>query len=227
ANQNPAGLGTFIYDLRFPGQVYQAETALNQNYFRDFDPLVGRYVESDPLGLRAGINTYAYTHSNPISFIDPSGLEVSWSGSVVSVSATVGIGGQLIRFNLESECKCNVKYRISGFASMLTIGAGVKAAKLGEFLSDAAGSGGSTTLVDRWSDCPDPSAATGFAWSSGVNIVPGVGGSLFPRLDLGRLQSWEYIGGPAYGFDMSIQSSLAFLARSAVTSVQKMSCCSK
>ena len=43
-NQNPAGLGTFVYNLRFPGQMYQAETGLNQNHFRDFDPAVGRQV---------------------------------------------------------------------------------------------------------------------------------------------------------------------------------------
>ena len=36
------------YNLRFPGQYYRAETGLNQNYFRDYDPLIGRYIESDP-----------------------------------------------------------------------------------------------------------------------------------------------------------------------------------
>jgi RHS repeat-associated protein len=60
--------------LRFPGQYYDAETGLNQNYFRDYDPAVGRYVESDPGGLAGGINTYAYASSDPILVIDPSGL---------------------------------------------------------------------------------------------------------------------------------------------------------
>jgi RHS repeat-associated protein len=74
ANQNPAGLGTFIYDLRFPGQLYQAETVLNQNYFRDYDPLAGRYMESDPIGLKGGINTFVYTSNRPIQLIDSLGL---------------------------------------------------------------------------------------------------------------------------------------------------------
>jgi RHS repeat-associated protein len=74
ANQNPVGLGTFAYNLRFPVQMYQTETGLNQNYFRDFDPAVGRYVESDPVGLKSGINTYAFVGGNPIGEVDPFGL---------------------------------------------------------------------------------------------------------------------------------------------------------
>lgn len=74
ANQNPSGLGTFVYNLRFPGQYYMVETGLSQNMTRDYDPLVGRYIESDPLGLRGGINTYGYAEGNPIGASDPSGM---------------------------------------------------------------------------------------------------------------------------------------------------------
>ena len=62
------------YNLRFPGQYYDAETGLNQNYFRDYDPIVGRYVESDPIGLRGGVNTYAYVRNNRLSLSDRYGL---------------------------------------------------------------------------------------------------------------------------------------------------------
>jgi RHS repeat-associated protein len=76
-NENPSGLGTFSFNLRFPGQYYDQETGLNYNMARDYDPAVGRYVESDPLGLKAGVNTYAYVRDSPISYNDPTGLEAS------------------------------------------------------------------------------------------------------------------------------------------------------
>jgi len=73
-DENPSGLGAFDLPLRLPGQRYDAETALHYNYFRDYDPSLGRYGESDPIGLRGGLNTYAYVGGNPISYADPDGL---------------------------------------------------------------------------------------------------------------------------------------------------------
>jgi RHS repeat-associated protein len=74
-NQNPGGLGTFVYNLRAPGQYYQAETGLNQNWNRDYDPLGGgRYVESDLIGIAGGLNTYAYVLDDPLSYYDTDGL---------------------------------------------------------------------------------------------------------------------------------------------------------
>ncbi|RFC34574.1 MAG: RHS repeat-associated core domain-containing protein [Candidatus Nitrotoga sp. MKT] len=60
--------------LRFPGQLYDAHTAMNYNYFRDYDPNTGRYIQSDPIGLQGGINTYNYVGENPINKVDPTGL---------------------------------------------------------------------------------------------------------------------------------------------------------
>jgi RHS repeat-associated protein len=73
-NENPQGAGTFSYNQRFPGQIYDAQAGLSYNDFRDYDPAIGRYVESDPIGLAGGINTFGYVGGNPPRSADPSGL---------------------------------------------------------------------------------------------------------------------------------------------------------
>jgi RHS repeat-associated protein len=74
-NNDPDADGIAVeFNQRFPGQYYDQETGLNYNYFRDYDPAIGRYVQSDPIGLAGGMNVYGYGHSNPIRHIDPSGL---------------------------------------------------------------------------------------------------------------------------------------------------------
>ena len=71
---NPSNLGAFTQNLRMPGQYADSETGLFYNTLRDYDPMVGRYIESDPIGLGGVINTYAYAGGNPLRYTDPTGL---------------------------------------------------------------------------------------------------------------------------------------------------------
>lgn len=92
----------FVLDMRYPGQQFDSASGLNYNYFRDYEPGTGRYVQSDPIGLGGGISTYSYVAGNPMTRIDPTGLTpaaaglclipgIGWAGCAL-VGGTVGIG---------------------------------------------------------------------------------------------------------------------------------------
>ena len=83
-NDNPYGnnqaQGSIEFNLRFAGQYYDYESGLHYNIQRTYNPEVGRYMQSDPIGLAGGSNTYNYVNRNPLDSVDPLGLEW-WSVS--------------------------------------------------------------------------------------------------------------------------------------------------
>lgn len=85
--EDPDGDGlVFNLDLRLPGQQFDSVTGFHYNYFRDYDPTTGRYVESDPIGLAGGMSTYGYADGSPLVYGDPEGL---MAGYVMRVGVRV------------------------------------------------------------------------------------------------------------------------------------------
>ena len=74
--------------------IGSAEKGSNYNYFRDYDPGIGRYVESDPLGLTPGPNTYAYVGSTPLVYIDSTGQVRAAIGEIDKGINTVVCNGR-------------------------------------------------------------------------------------------------------------------------------------
>lgn len=76
ANADPtSGPVDVNYDLRFPGQLSNSDSgSVFYNGHRDYDPWTGTYIESDPIGLAGGVNTYAYVRGNRLSRRDRLGL---------------------------------------------------------------------------------------------------------------------------------------------------------
>ena len=78
-------------DLRFPGQWYQAESGLHQNWMRDYDPTTGRYLQPDPLGLVDGPSLYGYAMQNPGRYVDPRGEQIVVPGGFGGLGPAAGV----------------------------------------------------------------------------------------------------------------------------------------
>ena len=137
ASEDPDGDSSpFGYNVRFPGQYFDSETGLHYNYFRDYDPSAGRYVQSDPIGLRGGLNTYGYANSSPTTFVDPRGLD-PWAGPSAGGRVDILIGGYAARTGSLTNTKtgetCFVSYRCLnvGVGALGTLGAELSGSILG------------------------------------------------------------------------------------------------
>lgn len=94
ADYSPFGEATMTIELitnnlRFPGQYYDEETNLHYNWNRYYDPQLGRYITSDPIGLDGGASTYSYGYQNSVINYDPKGE------SVTQVVIGIGVAGLL------------------------------------------------------------------------------------------------------------------------------------
>jgi RHS repeat-associated protein len=112
-------VSTITNNLRFPGQYYDAETGNHYNYFRDYDPVVGRYLQADPIGIVEGENhSYVYAYNNPLGYYDPDG-QIAWAAALLPCIKGAMIGAVVDVVVQKCECcykqfgweiwKCNLK----------------------------------------------------------------------------------------------------------------------
>lgn len=193
--------------------------------FRDYDSAVGRYVESDPIGLKGGVNTFGYVSQGPVIAFDPKGL-IKWNGTFGGGSIAAGFGAGLYGFSLTSECKCGKKVSVTGFASSVGGGIGVSGSIYAQQFEDA-------------NACPNADVFNGlFAIVSGSLVHPigaatssGVAGVSCGNIKLGGAFATIALPGaswcslvPGIGFDIGVSG---FGGTSAVLTSSEQSCCQK
>jgi RHS repeat-associated protein len=85
---------TIVQNLRLPGQESDIATGLYHNGMRDYVPSIGRYIESDPIGLFGGFNRYAYAGDSPLAFTDPTGTSLldEWNNAQGTVNTFCDMG---------------------------------------------------------------------------------------------------------------------------------------
>ena len=119
-------------DLRFPGQWEQAEAGLIQNWHRDYDPSLGRYLQADPLGLDAGQSLYGYVGGDPLNFVDPEGLRVGVGSLFYGIAGAMATN--LAEQKLRNRCGKIDHSELVGAGLMGTLGGPVG----GKILSNSA-----------------------------------------------------------------------------------------
>jgi RHS repeat-associated protein len=211
-DENPSGLGAFEFPVRFPGQYADKETNLAYNYFRDcYDPATGRYCQFDPIGLRGGVNGYAYVRGNPIRLRDPSGL---WgigifgggsldagdgTGNSIQAQSAAGIFGNAAGLSAGGYTALGADNSAAPSSQNTVIGASA-GLSTGVFITNAPRASDLAGPFDTWTlNLPVGSiqfASDGTNWTFGIGAGPAAGVS-FSRAKVTTDNTWDT--NPNYG----------------------------
>jgi RHS repeat-associated protein len=181
-NQDPSGLGAFMFNQRFPGQVFDAETGLNQNTNREYNARTGRYTQFDPIGLRGGLNGFSYVANQPLNASDPTGQFIVPVFTAAVGAFAGGAASYLIQRHYQG--KCEVDWRDVANAATWGAVAGAALPFAGGSVAGAAGIGalsgvGQYMTSLAWSD--DGFSAGALAWSAATGAIGGGVGGKFSR----------------------------------------------
>ncbi|HZR03370.1 MAG TPA: Ig-like domain-containing protein [Burkholderiales bacterium] len=210
-DENPSGLGSFTFPLRFQGQYADNETTLAHNFFRDYSASIGRYEESDPIGLRGGLNTYAYVRANPLRRSDRLGL---WGiggfgggsidfgdgrGNSIQAQSGVGLFGNSAGFSIGAYTASRLDNSAAPSSENFVIGASAGLAS-GIFATTAPRASDLAGPFDTWTlNIPAVSiqvATDGTTWIVSLNFLPSWGAS-FSRVTVTTENTWD--SNPNYG----------------------------
>lgn len=168
-------------------------------------PAEARYVESDPIGLQGGMNTYVYAQSNPISRVDPLGL-VDWQVSFANGAAGF-LDGSLL--TATSEC-------VNGNRSVASIGlvGGSVGLDVGGFTT------GGFTMSDN-NSVPDPNVFNGTYLSANTINIALIVGTQLGSIRIGEARS-DYGWGMQFGLAAGALSTA--YGKSSVLQSYSLSC---
>lgn len=168
-SENPSGAGVFTYNPRMPGQLFDKETNHFYNYYRSYDPQIGRYVQSDPIGLDGGINTYAYVGGNPLAGFDSDGLACVGTGADARCTVDTFNGSAVIPGNWKDKISNLESNMTAGYLAALTnpnvqlsveTGHGVQSITAGALATRA------RDVALNVNSCPDPEGQNAAARSA-------------------------------------------------------------
>ncbi|MBW4590146.1 MAG: DUF4258 domain-containing protein [Aetokthonos hydrillicola CCALA 1050] len=188
------------YRLKFPGQQFDSESGLYYNYFRTYDPTLGRYLESDPIGLDGGWNLYNYANQSPILYADRRG-ELAWFIPII-IGAAVGAG---IDYGLQHYFHpgCPTDWKdvaisaalggLGGAAAPAAEGAAAAGAAAESAAAKGAGRGVADDIATAVDDFTHPSTPVGRRGAQasvprGTNSATNIGGRNYSGHALDRMQ---------------------------------------